>query len=86
MHKYRAARDLCDKMAKRFPNDRPSCHEILAHKHSWALNDEEFDASKELKNVSKNNFNFIKDSIIYAFIIGQMIWYNRIIFRLCTIL
>ncbi len=49
-------------------NERPSCNEILAIKKLWALNDNEFEFEKELKNVvfKEKNRNFFIYSIIEA--------------------
>jgi hypothetical protein len=83
MSKYHEARNWCDRMTRRFPKHRPNCDEILAHKHLWALNDGEFDASKELKNIS--NLNRMKDTIVYTFIIEGLIWFNKLMFTVCSI-
>jgi hypothetical protein len=81
MRKYREARDLCDKMTRRFPERRLNCEQILARTDSWALNRNEFDASTELKRVP--NLNLIQNSIVYTFLTAGLLCYNFL--RICLI-
>jgi hypothetical protein len=81
MCKYREARDLCDKMTRRFPEHRLNCEEILAQKNLWALNDNEFDPLTELRNVP--NFNRIEHTLVYTFITAGLLWYK--LFKMCLI-
>jgi hypothetical protein len=74
MHKYRVARELCDEMTRRFPEQRPNCEKILADRNSWAINDNEFDALTELRRVP--DFNFIEHSIVYTFITAGLRHYK----------
>ncbi len=55
-------------MTSPLTNKRPNCNEILANKKLWALNDNEFEFEKELKNVvfKEKNRNFFIYSIIEA--------------------
>jgi hypothetical protein len=81
MHKYRVARDLCDEMTRRFPEQRPNCEKILADQNSWALNHNEFDVLTELREVP--DFNLIEHSIVYTFITAGLRYYKFP--RLCSI-
>ncbi len=81
MCKYREARDLCDKMTRRFPEHRLDCEVILTQKNLWALNDNEFDPLKVLRNVP--NFNRIEHTLVYTFITADLHWYK--LFRMCLI-
>jgi hypothetical protein len=81
MRKYREARDICDKMTRRFPERRLNCEQILALRNSWALNYNEFDVSTELRKVP--NLNLIQDSIVYTFITAGLLCYKFL--RMCLI-
>ncbi len=56
-NKYENALDIYDFMLRALPQRRPNCEEILKRKNLWALNEEEFQISHELREeiISKIN-------------------------------
>jgi hypothetical protein len=47
-------------MKKEDPKQRPSCDEILEEKHLWALNENELEIEKEIRDVLDSGLRFTK--------------------------